>query len=227
MSTRRLKLSMIFFALAVVFALLSATQSAYVAPPYFEGESDSFRYTGQGQQNGSLYVNVSVNFDDPASLQRYIEANRLRAIDLADKWERRPLPVRVTFARPLPLSEVRKLVQAVGLQVSSFAMVGHSSLNGERGIHVELGSIDKDVPTTLSMDPTGKGEQLVLTGVMVLYGEIGDPRTLPRLWADERIYLVDTSEVEVRELITERHAAAAAGRELVVNVPSPFWKLDW
>jgi hypothetical protein len=214
-------------ALAVTaLALLLITQSAYVAAPFVQGEANSFRYTAKGQRNGRLYVNVSVNFDDPATVQKYREANQQRGRDLTNKAQSR-IPIQVTFARPLPLKEVRELAQETGLQVSNFAMVGHSSLNGQRGVHVEFSSLDKDVPTTLNVDPTGKGEQLVLMGVMVLVGEIRNPHGLAQLLADDRVYLVDTSEVEVRELIAQRHASIVAGKELVVNVPSPFWKLDW
>ncbi|MEW6233178.1 MAG: hypothetical protein AB1566_12805 [Chloroflexota bacterium] len=227
MHTQRRWLLGVPLALAVaVLALLVTAQSAYVAPPYLEGIANSFRYTGQGQRNGSLYVNISVNLDDPVSLQKYIEANRQRGRDLVHNG-RSPIPIRVTFARPLSLGEVRDLVRESGLQVSSFAMVGHSSLSGKRGMHVEFSSVDKEVPATLNMDPTGNGEQLVLTGVMVLYGEILNPQGLARLLADERVYLADTSEVEVRELLAQRHASVVAGKELVVSVPSPFWKLDW
>ena len=227
MHTQKRRLFMIPAALIVVaLAVFLTGQSAFMGPLYQQGESASFRYTIQGQRNGSLYVNISVNFDDPDSLQKYMEANRQRGRTLVNKGQS-PIPIRVTFVRPLPLSEAREFIRETGLHVSSFAMVGRSSLNGRKGVHVEFSSVDKEMPAALNVDPTGQGERLVLRGVMVLYGEIQNPQGLARLLADERVYLADTSEVEVRELLAQRHASVVAGKELVVSVPSPFWKLDW
>lgn len=73
MRTRKRKLFAILLVLiATALTLFVTVQTAYVAPPYLEGESGSFRYTGQGERNGSLYVVVSVNLDDPIALQKYI-----------------------------------------------------------------------------------------------------------------------------------------------------------
>lgn len=49
-------LCLIVVALALVF--IAQTRAALVASPYFEGETRSFRYTGQGQSNGSYYVTI-------------------------------------------------------------------------------------------------------------------------------------------------------------------------
>lgn len=215
----------LFVLLLAIVILLATVQTAFVAPLYLEGETDSFRYTVQGERNGNLYVNISVNFDDSATHQKYVSANRQRGRNLASKGQL-SVPVRITFARPLPLDETRLLVQETGLDITSFALVGRSSINGQKGFHVEFSGLDKDIPMRKNMDPMGQGEELVLKGVMVIYGKTS-PHGLARLLDDPRVYLVDTSEVQLRELLVQKHSSAIAGKELVFSVPSPFWNLDW
>jgi len=220
------KLATVLLVLMIaVITLLATVQTAYVAPLYLEGTTESFRYTVQEERNANLYVTVSVNLDDPAALQKYLDANRQRGRQLSVKAN--PIPVRITFLQPIPLNEARVLAQETGLSVSSFAMVGHSSLNGRKGVHVEFSSLDKDVPLRRNVDPTGQAEELVLKGVMVIYGELKNPQGLARLLDDPRAYLVDTSEVHLRELLAQKHSSAITGKELVFSVPSPFWNLDW
>ena len=72
-----------------------------------------------------------------------------------------------------------------------------------------------------------KGEQLTLAGVMLIQGTAQNSQGLAQLLADKRIFLVDTSEVEVRDLIASRHASIAAGKQLTISRPSPFWSFDW
>lgn len=226
LTRKRNLLAILFVLITTMVALLVTVQTAYVAPLYLEGETDSFRYTVQEERNASLYVNISVNLDDPIALQKYLAANQQRGRNLAAKGPS-PIPVRVTFLRPLPLDEARTLVHKTGLDVTSFAMVGYSSLNGRKGMHIEFSSLDKDVFLRRNIDPTGQGEELVLKGVMVLYGELKNPQGLMLLLDDPRVYLADTSETQVRELLAQKHRSAIMGKELVFSVPSPFWNLDW
>ncbi len=213
--------------LALVFVV--QTRVAMVASPYFEGETSSFRYTGQGQANGNLYVTVSVDFDDPVARENYLAANRQRGQVLLAQDTMYPLPLQITFAAPVSLQDARTLVSETYVQVNSFALVGRSSLDGKkRGGHWEFGGLDRAVAEVRSMDPaTVTGEQLVLAGVMVIQGTVTDASGLARLLADPRIYLVDTSEVELRTLITQRHRLESTSKDLDISIPSPFWSLDW
>ncbi|MCX8068053.1 MAG: hypothetical protein N3B68_09655 [Anaerolineae bacterium] len=45
--------------------------------------------------------------------------------------------------------------------------------------------------------------------------------------SDPSVFLVDTTGVEVRRLIAERHAAAISKRSVEIVLHSPFWNLDW
>jgi len=133
----------------------------------------------------------------------------------------------LTFAHPLPLAQARELVRQTDLDVSSYMMVGHSSLSGERGTYINFETLEQDVELARNVDSTGNGEQLLLEGVMVIQARLRDSSALGKLLRDERIYLVDTTEFEVRELLSQRHAAMIKGKAIDVTVPSPFWNLDW
>jgi len=220
-------LCLIVVALALVF--IAQTRAALVASPYFEGETRSFRYTGQGQSNGSYYVTISVDFDDPMAHKDYLDANRERGQTLLSQSATYPLPLQITFATPISLQDARALASEAHVQVDSFALVGKSSQDhSKRGGHWEFGGLDRPVPGTQSMDPTGTtGEQLVLEGVMVIRGAVADAAGLASLLTDPRIYLVDTSEVELRTLIAQRHPSDVTGSDLTISVPSPFWNLAW
>lgn len=221
--------SLCLIVVALVLAFVAQTRAALVASPYFEGETSSFRYTGQGQSNGSSYVTISVDFDNPIAHKGYLDANRERGQTLLSAYAMYPLPLQITFAAPISLQDARTLASEAHVQVDSFALVGRSSQDhSKRGGHWEFGGLDRPVPATQSMDPAGtNGEQLVLEGVMVIRGAVADAAGLASLLADPRIYLVDTSEVELRTLIAQRHQIEVTGSDLTVSLPSPFWNLDW
>lgn len=223
-----LKRHMLVTLVAVAVGLggfVAASRSAFLAPILLQGETSSFRYSGQVERNGNLHATVSVDFDRPAALQAYIAANqqRGRALALAGQG---PVPVRITFARPLSQAEVQALARETGLTVDSFMMVGRTAIGDKRATHVSFRSIDEDVPL-VRPDLTGNGDDFVLKGVMVVYATLKDARNLTRLLDDAHIYLVDSSEVELREVFATRHAIAVAGRDMTMSAPSPYWKLNW
>ncbi|MES4787633.1 MAG: hypothetical protein C4294_19570 [Nitrospiraceae bacterium] len=228
MSTLSHKRLLVTLSLVIAgITLILTVQSAYVAPLYQEGTASSFRYTIKGQRNGSLLAELSVNFGDSNALRNHLAVNRQRGQQLSNQMLGR-IPVCVTFARPIPLAEARTLAQETGLQVESFALVGRSARENRRGTSVRFGSLDQDVPTRVNvMGSMPDRDDLILKGVMVIYGQLTSPKDLKQLLDDERVYLADTSEVEMRALIAERHAAIVAGKELAIQVPSPFWELDW
>lgn len=229
MRVSRWQWSLCLILVAVALAFIAQTRAALVASPYFEGETGSFRYTGQGQANGSYYVTISVDFDNPIARKDYLDANRERGQTLLSSYAVYPVPLQITFATPISLQDARTLASETHVQVDSFALVGKSSQDhNKRGGRWEFGGLDRPVPGTQSMDPAGaKGEQLVLEGIMVIRGAVADAAGLASLLADPRIYLVDTSEVELRTLIAQRHPSEAASSDLTISVPSPFWNLNW
>lgn len=217
----------IFFTIGLVggfVAILATTQPAYLAPLLMQGETESFRYAAQIEGANNLVVTVGDFFDTPEQLAKYRQANRRRNQALSESATTN-IPVQITFQRPLPQAEARALTAKAGLTVKDFTMVGHSETSKQRGGHFELGPLDKEVETQQDMGPDQ--EKLILAGVMIINGTVADGAGLKRLEADNRIYLVDTTEVQVRELLQKQHRAWLNGKTVVVAVPSPYWRLDW
>lgn len=214
----------VFVLVGIIAAMLLTTQSAYLAPLFVQGETDSFRYSAQVEGADNLYVNVSIDFDNPDALKKYRLANQQRGKQL-DEQDVRDIPVQITFKQPMPQAEARALAEQAGLTVQDFTMVGHSAVSKQRGGHFTLGTLDDPVPAEQNMGPNQ--EKLILEGVMVIKGTVATGAGLQRLEADKRIYLVDTSEAQVRELLNKHHRAWVKNKTIVVAVPSPFWKLDW
>ncbi len=210
--------------MGIVVAMLLTTPSAYLAPLFVQGETDSFRYSAQVEGADNLYVNVSIDFDNPEALKKYRQANQQRGKQL-DEQNMREIPVQITFKQPLPQVEARVLAEEVGLAVQDFTMVGHSAVSKQRGGHFTLGDLDNPVPVEQNMGPNQ--EKLMLEGVMVIKGAVANGAGLKQLEGDKRIYLVDTSEAQVRELLQKHHRAWVQNKTIVVTVPSPFWNLDW
>jgi len=206
--------------------MLLTTQSAFLAPLFVQGETESFRYTAQVEGANNLVITIGIDFYNLPAAEKYRQVNEQRALRLA-KQKVKDVPVSITFARPVPQPEAHALAQQVGFDVQQFIMVGHSNLSGERGIHGAFGALDQAVEHVREIGPRYENERLVLEGVMVVEGRLRNANVLPDLLRDKRIYLVDTSEFEVRQVLAQRHASVTAGKTLVVSVPSPFWMLDW
>lgn len=197
----------------------------------FEGATDSFRYGGRVENSGEVTLVVSVAWHDPQALQTYLAANQRRGKELIAQRGGALVPVQITFARPLPLEEVRALVAQTGFQVESFILVGRSTLTNQRGGYGRLASSldDDSLPSEREriVDPA-TGERLVLQGFLVLEGSVpASEEGLGRWLNSPEVYLVDTSEVEVLEVVRSAHAAVVAERNIQVVIESPFWSLDW
>jgi hypothetical protein len=123
--------------------------------------------------------------------------------------------VQVTFAHPIPIAEVSSLVKETGFKVQDFLMAGRNSQGGRAWCIDAVGNLDKPV-----CNPE--------LGVMLLKGWVETTEQgLGRWLADDRVYMIDTTAAEVRELLAQRHAEVVAGRNIIVGVESPFWQLDW
>jgi len=250
MKSRKLWLSLALLGVTIVAAsaiVLLRPFVAYSGRPVIRGEGTAFRYAGHVLDNGMMDIGVSVDLNDPKAMQVYREANAARGRALIARGEAKAIWVQVTFARPLPADEVRTLVEETGFQVESFLMVGHTS-DGGKMCMILISPIGEDFPEELAKTLSWQEiETLVydkgyvppaviddpmapatLNGVMLLQGQIETTEQgLGRWLADERVYLIDTTGEEARELAAQRHANAVAGREIVVELESPFWNFDW
>ncbi len=225
---RVIQIGAITAVLVVVLVALRVTTSI-AGRLVIEGATDSFRYAGRVENSGDLFVYVSTAWYDPKALQDYRAANIRRGQELITHKEGMPVPVQITFARPQPLEEVRARVAQTGFQVESFIMVGRSTLTNQRGTYGQSNSLDGGlpIPERELMDPA-TGEELVLQGLMVLQGTVPASEAGLGYWlSNPEVYLVDTSEVEVLEVVRRIHASVVADRNIQVAIESPFWSLDW
>lgn len=229
MRSKKLWLSFTFLGITIVAAsvmILLRPFVAYGGRPVIQGEGSAFRYAGHVLDNGMMDIVVSVDFDDPQALQAYKEANDARCRALIARGEAKSIWVQVTFARPLPVDEVRSLVKETDFQVENYDIVGRAS-NGERVVHVQAGTIGDAVPDRI-YDPHWNVE-ITYAGITLLQGTVETTEQgLGRWLTDERVYLIDTTGEEVRKLAVQRHAKAVAGREIVVELQSPYYgNFDW
>lgn len=192
-----------------------------------QGKTNSFEYSIQGDKEDSIYVTVGVDMDDLSARQKYIEANVQRGNSLVANKQNGLVPVQITLVRPISIPEVRQLVESTGFIVDSFLLVGHSTITQQRGTHIQFSSLDEPIPEREIINPN-TGEEIVFEGIMVLQGDVlANSDSLGQWLTSDLVYLVDTSEVEIRELLNERHANEIMGKEIEISIPSPFWELDW
>lgn len=192
----------------------------------FSGTTDAFRYSGQGDNEG-IYMVVSVDTNDPLVLKKYVEANHQRGQALISQNRGERVPVQVTFARPIPIADVKAMVEKTSFQVTSFLLVGYSTISQQRGFHVQFNSLDGDIPDREIMDPA-TGDELVFSGIMALQGEVKAAEDGLGYWlSNDQVYLVDTTKLEALNLAASRHSKETANKQIEVSLPTPFWELDW
>ena len=222
MKNKKLWIGVTFLGLTLIAAsavnLLRKPSEAHAGKPFFQGETTTYDYTGRElEHTGDVIVNVYYLGDgfDLEGLRAYREANIKRSHALVAQGDARLIWVQVTFAHPVPVAEVRSLAEETGFQVQDFLMAGRNSQGGRAWCIDAVGNLDQPV-----CDPD--------LGVMLLKGWVETTEQgLGRWLADERVYMVDTTAVEVRELVAQRHADVVAGRKIIVSPESPFWLLDW
>jgi hypothetical protein len=193
-----------------------------------QARAGSFSYTIQGDKPDSVYVVVSVNLNDPDSRQQYINANLDRGRELLTNNESRLVPVQVTFSKPVPVKEAHELITRTNFLVESYLVVGYTEASRERSTRAWFGPLNPDdIPDREVFDPR-KGEEIVYQGIMVLVGQVmTDSNGLGELLYNDLVYLVDTSELELRGLLSSKHANVTLNKEVAISIPSPFWDLDW
>lgn len=229
MKNKKLWISTTFLGLTLMAAsaviLLGKPFEAYAGKPFFNGETGTYRYTGKGLDSGDVLVDVHFDIDDPEALRAYREANAERAKALIQQGEPQLIWVQITFHRPLPTAEVQALVKETGFRVDNFEMVGRSADGRHRLSRTRVGDIEDDAA---HMVVPLWGVDTMLAGVILLQGEVETTEQgLGRWLADNRVYMIDTTGVEVRELVARRHADVVADRDIFVSLTSPFWRFDW
>ncbi len=190
------------------------------------GKADAYEYSIRGDSNSSIYVSVNVNMHNPNALKSYLEANNKRIEQLLETNEENvSIPVQITLKKPVPVAEIKEIVDSSALVVESFMLVGHSSLSNQRGTYVQFSSFDAGYPEKDLIAPD-TGDEIVFEGVMVIQGKLPAPN-LPQWQTYENIYLIDTTQVELLDILARNHSAETAGKEINIALPTPFWLLNW
>ena len=227
MSGQKRKVIVVVGCLLVAILLAGIKASSLIAGRIqIEDKTEFYAYTLQGDTENGIYVPVSIALDDPNVFSRYYEANQQRNNSLVTQESNELIPVQITFAQPISPDELRPIVKQSGTIVESFMLVGRSSESNERGTHVIFATMDEEIPESAYIPSSG--ETIGLVGVMVIKGLVpANPAGLGTWMAYPEIYLLDTTEFEVREILQDKYANEIANKEVVVGIPTPFWFLEW
>jgi len=217
-------LFLVIFALSAIW-LVGMDQAFAVGKA--EGKGDGFTYKVEIVGDSTALVNVELNVDDPHAVQRYKEANYQRALALLRSGQEQVIDVQITFVRPVPPSVVRDKAMETGLIIRDYLLAGRS-VDGRKITSVYLGPITLDVPDVQELYFPNGEKAGTLEGVMLLRGYLRTSEvSLGRWLNDPLVYMVDTTAVEARRLVSERHAAVVGKRPIEVTLHSPFWNFDW
>lgn len=191
-----------------------------------EGKGNGFAYTVEIVGDTAL-VNVELDVDNPQAVQRYRDANRRRAVELIQRGQMQTIDVQITFVRPIPPSVVREKAAETDLVIRDYLLAGRSP-EGRKITSIYLGPITPDVPDVVELSfPNGENAG-TLVGVMLLRGSLHTSEASLGAWlSDPLVYMVDTTGVEARRLVAERHAAVVGEHPIEITLQSPFWQFDW
>lgn len=223
MKNKKLWIAIVFLGLILSAAsaalFLQRPSEIYAGKPIFHGETATYSYSGEVlEHTGDVLVNVYYLYGGEKGIQAYREANAKRNAALLARKNPQVIYVQVTFVRPIPVEEVRALVEETGFKVEDFLMAGRNDQGGRVWCIDAVGDLDQ--PTC---DP-----HLGILGVMILKGWVETTEQgLGRWMRDERVYIIDTVAAELSEILAQRHADIVAGRQVFIGSESPFWRLDW
>ncbi|HLF24810.1 MAG TPA: hypothetical protein VJG32_00620 [Anaerolineae bacterium] len=187
----------IFLIGIIPLVLLFGVGATFYALGYELGSGGAYTYQVHERKDGAVEVKIRlIPLLGSAALQNYERANvaRIKAL-LARAGD--PVEVQVTLRHPLAPDEVRGLAADAGLHVKSFLLVGQGA-NGEKSTSI----VNADLSDIPAQEAGPRGQSIQYLGVMVLQGAIApNADNLGRLVEDPRVYLVDTTMGEVRELV--------------------------
>ncbi|MDP2726292.1 MAG: hypothetical protein Q8P59_02010 [Dehalococcoidia bacterium] len=179
-------------------------QDGGLVPDFRMDPDNLYRYSIDRKRSGEVYVLVDTNFNDMAVRQRYLQANSARAEALL-RQDGRPVPVTVSFARPLPVPDFEALVKATGFQADNYVLQardleGRLWRHGARAKPLKDGNVVDVEQTEGSFD-----------GAVALDGNVpGTREGLGRLLEDPRICLADVVATEVAELVSKETGVSPA-----------------
>ncbi|MDI7275420.1 MAG: hypothetical protein QME94_05540 [Anaerolineae bacterium] len=184
---------------------------------------EDWPYVVEERPNGNLRVYVTVDMEDPSEREAYARQQRSAAVALA-RSRVGPVPVQVTFRRPLSVAEVRELAQQTGLIPEAVICEARDAAGGlcSAGAACTEGGLE-DLEERL--EPGLQIRGLRLMGVMVVQGVVpASPEGVGRLAVDERVYLPDVMRYLLAHRLAPRYRVDVS--KVQVAVPSPYWELS-
>lgn len=224
MGNRWLWIGIAFLSFTSIAALaaINSLHEVHAVRPVFHGETQTYYYSGEVlKHTGEVLVNVYyLNRLGPENklkaIQAYREANLRRSYALLARKEPKLIYVQVSFARPVPIDEVRSLVEKTSFRVEDFLMVSRPK-EQKRWCTEATGDLAKPFCATEGFE-----------GIMVLRGWVETTEKGLGQWLrDEQVYMVDTIAAELEEILHQKHADIVAGRKIYVSAEFPIWELDW
>jgi hypothetical protein len=206
----------------ISLVLLFTVAATSVFAGYEFGPGAAYTYQTSERKDGALEIKIRlVPLLGSAALTNYEAANAARVkVLLAQGGD--PIEVQVTLRHPLGAEEARALVESVGLKVESFLLVGKGA-DGAKATSI----INADLSEVPAGEQGPRGQAIEYGGVMILQGTIAPTvEGLGRLATDDRVYLADTTMIEVAQLV-KRDARWLDKPIENISVPSPFWELAW
>ncbi len=216
-------------ALWVLFFSIELVRSRLSAWP-IKGHMKGYSFMAMpGEDGRSIDVSVSVDFSTESTIRRYARLCRSKAKKLASDPSARDVPVLITFDHPLNVQFVRGLESRCRMHVEQFVVVGRARKGStERGCSILLQPLDSLTDDDVMSDVAlGQDEVLSHSGIIFAKGTVEDSEGLGCLLAEPDVYVLDTSEWEIRRLLEEKYPKEIAGKDLNFELKTPFWRLKW
>lgn len=211
MRTKRLLIAIAFIVIAGA-AIFNVVQA-----------SDGPPYTIEQLPCGTLRVRVRVDLASRTARNRYAAQQRKEALALARSNSGEQIPVQITFARPLPIDELRTLAQDTDLDLELIIFEARDPDQEQHTVAARGAGTGLADPDSLKSGLDMRDLQLV--GVTAARGTVPASSTeLGELATDERVYIPDvTPYLLATEVATQRGVEVG---QVQVSVPTPHWYIS-
>lgn len=227
-TTRWMKMPLTVFVVAIVLGLFGRKPAlAYTGTASYSGLNGAYKYVVAYRDSKADEVQIVLDLGDTTAVELYRQASNQRSLELLASVQSQRLWATITFVKPLSINEALSLAKEAGVESASYTQVGWTA-SGERTGSTIFVSPDSDIEKLASQALVASSAEdpifgARMAGFILVEGYITiSEESLGKLLTDERVYLVDTTAHEVKNLLGE-----AAHQDTVFHLPSPFWGMDW
>ncbi|GAA5526699.1 hypothetical protein [Herpetosiphon gulosus] len=214
-------LSLLF--IAQTFAVDSDSKSAKCKKIMIEeGVSDDRLYTYAliGSTCSNLArVDVAVDFNNENIKDQYKKHNN--NLTRNAKSDVGVIPVNITFNEPVTIEKAQSIIDAQNINLESYIIGVVDSTNKKHSFvewpESDIISSEAQIQQKLAADQTAKGV-LVITGFIDLR-----VANLDSMANDKSVYMVDLTASQLIQKLQKKYDLAIT----TVNLPSPYWDMNW